>query len=63
MSDFKIGDKVTFPARVGTSDRLSGEVASEAVTSGEGRARKTFVTVKGDDGRERKVMPSHLRAA
>ncbi|WP_431860220.1 hypothetical protein [Azospirillum sp.] len=61
-SSFSKNDRVTFRPGPRARADVSGSVVS-VDTTGEGRGRATWLTVKCDDGETRKVRPGACRAA
>jgi hypothetical protein len=62
MTNHKIGDRVSFCPSPRSPTTVKGSVTNIA-TTGEGRGRATWLTVKCDDGKERKVRPGSAQIA
>lgn len=62
MSDFKIGQKVTFRAGPKSTSNTTGTV-KKVLPAGSGRGNSAFLLVGCDDGKDRKVRPGAAKAA
>ena len=61
-TSFSNGARVAFKPGPRATATITGTVES-TVTSGTGRGKATFLVVRCDDGRERKIRPGAARAA